>query len=380
MVVTTGTVPCAGERISLIGGLLSFQLIKPPGDGFANDAIWRASPLSFWKAALACATRAHAIDRQTDHHTSNDTCHTGVRAKHQIQRSTVAIRERYRQRCQKQFNRLVWANVARPCLARSVDLGPGGTVGKSPFTMRTKFPGAHAQSLCSSLDDEDYTGNFKRGVSVSRRHESNELWPFLFENGWVHRKFQFTYKRVWYARRAFDQGLYNFAFLPFFYELLRMIPRRMLDFRHLYAPMWVADEVYGILRKNPICKCSSIPLKVKMPDGKEARRFTFNTLRKIMHSCTDPHFLKFIEWVCLGTGFHVSPASWTPEARFGRFRWQPDRTTYGPRPTVSSFITGGMASEFDRRIAIMLENEKFNLPTSNVSDITRDQYVRCWRR
>ena len=39
-----------------------------------------------------------------------------------------------------------------------------------------------------------------------------------------------------------------------------------------------------------------------------------------------------------------------------------------------------MASEFDRRIALILEHEKFNLLTSGIGDKTRDQYMTCWRR
>ena len=57
-----------------------------------------------------------------------------------------------------------------------------------------------------------------------------------------------------------------------------------------------------------------------------------------------------------------------------------DRTTFYSDLSPRSFVTGGMSSEFDRRIPNMLENEKFNLLTSSATEATRDQYMYCWRR
>lgn len=49
-------------------------------------------------------------------------------------------------------------------------------------------------------------------------------------------------------------------------------------------------------------------------------------------------------------------------------------------PAPRTFTTGGMSTEFDKRIAAMLENEKLNLLTSSVTVATRGQYMYCWRR
>ena len=81
-------------------------------------------------------------------------------------------------------------------------------------------------------------------------------------------------------------------------------------------------------------------------------------------------------WLMTGKRYGVTLASWTPEARTGRFSRGPERAKYWSGASASSYATDGMASELDRRIGILLEQEKFTLLTSSASDIDREQYVK----
>ena len=108
--------------------------------------------------------------------------------------------------------------------------------------------------------------------------------------------------------------------------------------------------------------------------------FHFRRQNTIILSCSDAHVIAFFDWILAGKGFRSTTFSYTPEARAGRFFWEPEGATYWSGISVSSYHTGGMASEFDRRMQLMLDHEKFTLLTASVSDITRDQYVRRWRR
>ena len=50
------------------------------------------------------------------------------------------------------------------------------------------------------------------------------------------------------------------------------------------------------------------------------------------------------------------------------------------RQSERSFTTSGMSSEFDRRLGLMLEQGEFDLLTSRVNLVTRNQYMMCWKR
>ena len=192
----------------------------------------------------------------------------------------------------------------------------------------------------------------------------------------TYHNFQFTYKRVSYAAYSFATGLCNFPYLPFLYELLRRILREELDYAHLYAPVWSVGETYNMLRQSPICHCRFPP----KAGASVSNSFTSTQLRSVLLSCSDAHVASVSQWILSWGGFRAATTSWTHEARTGRFFWQPDRATSWSGSSTSSYHTGGMATEFDRRISLMIEREKFALLTSSVSDITREQYIRCWRR
>ena len=81
-----------------------------------------------------------------------------------------------------------------------------------------------------------------------------------------------------------------------------------------------------------------------------------------------------------GKGYRIRRFARTDESRRGRFSRDDRGTTYAEASTVPSFATGGAESEFDQRIALMLEREKFELATSSIGERSRHQYMSWWRR
>ena len=260
--------------------------------------------------------------------------HTGVRGRHEIQRSRVANRIRAAKRC---LDNLQWSNVNRPNRDRSLDLGPGGHIGKAGDKPTHKYPGARARSVQSAADDEDYAGHFTWVCDYRNALRPPNLLDYVASEPCVYREFRFTYKLAWYAASAFANGFYNFSFLPFFYELLRRIIREQLDYAHLFAPVWLVDETYHILRKRPTCSCRSLPRAGSAISG----CFAFDGNRKSVMSCTDAHVAEFLKWVLPGGCFRVTTQSYTPEARAGRFFWEPEGTTYWAGSSSSSYHASG---------------------------------------
>ena len=282
--------------------------------------------------------------------------HTGVRVSRNIQRSRVAYRRRKYERNLRQLNRLSWPNAVWQCRSRSVDLRTTGRVGRDGFKPIDRYPGSSSCSVQSAVDDEDFTGNLTWVTSRNNRAQSATLSPFVYAEGWRRRLLHFTYKRVWYAGQSFGQGLFNFSFLPFPYELIRLIVRDCLYYKHLFAPVWLVGEVYGFLRQAPNCTCRSFP----RAGASQPNSYSFIQLRSVILSSTDAHAESFLSWLMRGRGYGVAKHSWAPDARTGRFVWQPDGATYWSGASVSSFTTGGMAEEFDRLIVLMLDHGKFH--------------------
>ena len=302
--------------------------------------------------------------------------HTGVRARHQIQRSRVAKRLARIKFNRRALNRIVWPNTARPSFSRSLDLGPSGCIGRVAFHRGDRYPGASALSVHSDVEDEDYTGNITWILPRTNTGDHGAMVAYAWDGNWRIESFTFPYKRVWNAYRYFNQGYCNFAFLPFVRELIRLIMQNRLDFKHLFAPVWLVDEVGNLVCRQPPCPCHTCPrIGSSLPNA-----LTFIQLREILLSCVDVHASEYLQWLLQGRGHRVTKPSWTYEAITGRFQWDEDHTTYWSGSSASSHRTGGMATEFDRRIGVMLEQEKFTLLTSSVTDVTREQYMSCWRR
>ena len=215
--------------------------------------------------------------------------HTGVRARHEIQRPRVAKREARIRAAKRSLKNLMWPHVIRPRRSRSLDLGPRCHIGRAGEKLSRKYPGSRSCSVQSAVGDEDYTGHFTWAGDYRNASRYPNISDYAMGEPYKYHDFKLTYKRVWYAESAFDQGFYNFSFEPFFYELLRLIIRERLDYSHLFAPIWVVGETYRILRKRPICPCRALP----RAGSTMASCFTFDEIRTIILSCADVHVVEF---------------------------------------------------------------------------------------
>ena len=167
----TGTAPSVGQRIVVLGGLIAFDHMTLPDDGFASDTIWRSTHGVIWSAALrtACQRRlSRGADDDDVGHNEMPTKHTGVRARHQIQRSRPVMRQRRIQFYTKYLGHIEWPNAVRPCRSRILDLGHRGKVGRAAFRSGDCYPGSSSFSVQSQVDDEDFTGNLTCGIYGNR--------------------------------------------------------------------------------------------------------------------------------------------------------------------------------------------------------------------
>ena len=107
------------------------------------------------------------------------------------------------------------------------------------------------------------------------------------------------------------------------------------------------------------------------------------TFQESIHAalrCTDPHTSSKINWSLNGGGYRVSQCAWNVDSQAGRVSWDREGTQYNHGDTPRTYTTGGMSTEFDRRIELMLGQEKFHLLTSGIVDKPRARYLTCWRR
>ena len=274
-------------------------------DGFANDALWQAAPLQVWCAALAYLAQ-HGLNNELPTSPNSDhplfSSHTGVRDQHQIQRTTVALRARRIRANLRRLEKRKWPNVRRQHGGQSATLGPGGAAGRPTISYTTPYPGAAALSLFSSVMDEDSTGNFTWVYSQKTRLTTSDMSRYASSCGRNRQYFEMTYKRARFAAMSFGQGLYNFHFVPLFYELIRMIIFGNLEYRHVYAPVWHTGEIAGLLRHNPSCPCASFPMAGSM----RPNSLTFVQLRDVFLVCVDPHTAALSRFISSGVCFGAS--------------------------------------------------------------------------
>ena len=55
LVAPTGVVPSIGERLCILGGLSEFKEIPLADDSYANDAMWRMTPISYLEICADCS-------------------------------------------------------------------------------------------------------------------------------------------------------------------------------------------------------------------------------------------------------------------------------------------------------------------------------------
>ena len=399
VLVTTDNVPTIGQRLAVLGGLEGFQFAPICDDGFANDALWRLTPGSIWRHALTTATHTQRDvdirDEQAEEENLPYTTGGGPpnhrRGRNGEHEQTVHARGRlpWRDRIHTtQMRRIqfkwpnvltnleIWAQTGR-CL--SVPLGPNGRVGVCINKEHGRYPGSSALSAHNEVDDEDFTSNFRwpEGPDgMMHRYTSGEISRVSHIPGGSNHKNLFTYKRIWYAEMLFNTGVYGFHFEPYIHEIIRRTYRRELTFEHLYAPEWFTAAIGEMLCQQE--QCPEKWRQICIVRGRD--RISFQENVKALTQCTDHHACEYIKWIFKGGGYRVSDWAWSDEARLGRPVWDPTATQYAADETPRTYTTGGMASEFDHRIAQLLEYEKFTLLTTGLADKTRTQYMSCWRR
>ena len=228
----------------------------------------------------------------------------------------------------------------------------------------------------NSLDGDDYAEDFAWVASAKHRLQSREVKAFLDEDCWgnVNHCIHIDVYGMWGG--YFRIGIYGFQVDPYFLELIRLAWSRELPFSHLFAPIWVAHTAHEMLYKRPEFPDSFYPI----PGSGPCVRAAFGDCQKALVECVDPHVGHLKRWLIQGEGYRVPKYAWSADARNGRFDRQPNGTTYCSGVTPSSYTTGGVEAEFNRRIALMLGQAKFELLTSHVNVVTREQYMMAGRR
>ena len=173
--------------------------------------------------------------------------------------------------------------MVRPCRARSVDLGPGGAIGRVSFEPIDSYPGPSAGSARSAWVGENSSVEFTWVDSRRNRLRPTEIGAYVAEEGRRRRPVMFTYKRVWYSGRSFANGLFSFAFSPFLYGVIWLIINDELEYKHLSPPVRLVGEIRGLLCRIPVCACSSSPRAgSSIPNS-----YSPIQLRDVLPSCTD---------------------------------------------------------------------------------------------
>ena len=379
----TVTIVC--RRLCFLGCLKRLFRFDLPGVGFWNDALWRMSPQVIWKTALprdgssinlACDEKCSIplAPRGMGRHNGGLRKGAGKRPKHF--RRGVDWMARMTQKDVKRLRGIVWISVDTTKRRRSHPLGRGGAAGKEAILSANRCHGSSALSDNNSLGEEDSESNITWGVSTNDRLKSCAIAPFCGQGGWGRLFPRLAYKRIWYAPHYIRIGLYDFPTEPYFYELLRLICTGHQHFPHLFDPARSVHSIREVICRRPDCPGISCPF----PGDGASGRITFGECRATLLSRIDPHGDNLLQWVLNDSGHRVSRYASSANARTGRFQWKPGRNAYCSGVTPLSFATGGISSDFDRRISVMMGKEKFDLLTSNVSLVTLDKYMVCWRR
>ena len=402
LVLDTGIIPNAGQRIQLLGGHSCFALENIPDDAYANDALWRSMPRTFWKRIL---TWVHSLP---DTASGSNTPGTGVTRGLHVQRMLLWPWHK-RRRCAdvQRLSRLNWDNVTpshslgiRPARL-SLQLGPGGCIGPADMSISTPYPGVDSLSDTDSLPDEDFTGNHpwdevNAALVIQARNLTlgwRRVIPFL------------SYKMVMDAGFYLSTGWYDFASQPFVYEIVRRMLERTLPWSHLAAPWWLLEEIHLWLR--PVGNWKQFAVD-NLPRKDILLTPSFDHLTVWLVQSTDAHVRAKLAWICKGKWNGVLSVSWSPDVRNGRRPWDDDGTlsppwsrmdteseldsvySSSPRSSAGQIpaftwrhppnTTGGLSAQFDKKLHDMLQLTKFDLLTQSVGAKTKEQYVQCWKK
>ena len=231
-----------------------------------------------------------------------------------------------------------------------------GVVGIGVVKAYSRFPGPTALSDNQSLGDEEFTAHFTWPSNPDQRYTSLELANQGDNDRWSCTLPEFSYKKVWCAQRSFRTGVYGFPSTTYFYELLRRLYYERISFDRLFAPVWFVESVGEM-----ICRREGCPDQWDWATRRQGSdRVTFRDCIHAWLRCTDPHVQAQAFWILMGKGYRIAKWAWPRDARTGRMDWGGDGTQYNHGGTPRTNATGGMASEFDRRIKMILDQENSN--------------------
>ena len=149
-----------------VGRTLLFFDSPLPGDAYSSDAIWRSTPVTFWHCIL------DRLQSSLPVFISSDSSRTGSVHSPHVQRM-LAWPWRTRCRCDDVANlsTLHWCNVTPsydlPLSRRSVQLGPGGSIGLAETPASSRYPAAEAMSDTDALPGDEFPGNCSMGPHQS---------------------------------------------------------------------------------------------------------------------------------------------------------------------------------------------------------------------
>ena len=111
----------------------------------------------------------------------------------------------------------------------SIGLGPGWNIGVTETSAQSRYPGSSALPEGNPLGDNEFTTHFARRHSSMGRLLTRWLISALDRGGWRAAHPNFPYKFIWYASLFPQSGLYQFAYEPYLYALVRRICTYKLD-------------------------------------------------------------------------------------------------------------------------------------------------------
>ena len=252
LIASTGVVPTIGQRLHILGGLSQFRESTLADDSYANDALWRMTPQVIWRQALIVGSQAGQEPDDESNNQDAPPFHMGGGGRRkgamstQYYRRSLQWQKRKLQSDIRDFDRIEWINVREP-RRFSMELGSNGIVGRSEVRASDRYPGSSALSEHNPIDNEDFTGNFTWPCNDTQRYSTSDLAVFVGNKRWTSTYPAFSYKRIWYAERAFNTGLYGFHFEGYFYEVVRLAHRNLLGFAHLDAPLWFERSIFGLI-------------------------------------------------------------------------------------------------------------------------------------
>ena len=240
------------------------------------------------------------------------------------------------------LEKVEWPNVRSPSRG-IVELGPRGVFGRAANMSGERCHGSSALSDHKQLGDEDYAANSTWNGHANNRYSSKD-----FSSHPV-----FSYKKIWYSGKSFATGLYGFSSETYTYELTRLIARGEMGFEHLAAPARLVQT-----ESEMVCHANTCPGRfISSTIRPGVTRVTLNELATYLTSRDAIHLRAHVGRILQGKGYRVSKYAWSADAIAGRFQWEYDVTQYHHDDAPRKYTTGGMDTEFDRRIAVMSEQE-----------------------